>query len=204
MVVNSNFNKPLNEQARELAYAGSYLFESSTTFIPDNSGWYKVIVVGAGGDGDRKTSGTTYYSASGGSGGVAIKTIHLDKSKNYTVSVTPSQSSFENIIAQSGTSGIADDTAGIGGVATGGDFNYKGIDGVENYGSNSSPANVGVHIPGLTQKTRYIHTYSDGKYGETYSGYGIIEHGGSGGATKQFSDSGQPGCVLIIPLELEG
>ena len=49
LLVNDNFDKPLNQQIREMQYIGSYVFTSSTTFTPDKSGYYKVIVVGAGG-----------------------------------------------------------------------------------------------------------------------------------------------------------
>ena len=77
MIVNDNFQKPLNQQLREMKYSGAYIFETSTSFIPDFSGWYKVIVVSAG-------SGASFTSGSGdvrggASGAVAISTLHLDK-----------------------------------------------------------------------------------------------------------------------------
>lgn len=207
MVVNSNFDKPLNEQARELAYAGSYLFESSTTFIPDKSGWYKIIVVGAGGAGDvHYGTNNNRYSASGGSGGVAIKTMHLLKEQSYQVEVSNSQSSFDGtIVATVGTDGYATastQTPGERGIASGGDFNYNGQDGEEGYNAISKPRNVSVYIPGLMEKTRYIIT-DEGEYAELFTGVGILEHGASGGGRALGSTSGQPGCVLIIPLELE-
>lgn len=205
MVVNSNFNKPLNEQARELAYAGSYLFESYTTFIPDNSGWYKIIVVGAGGAGDaRYGTGSKYYTASGGSGGVAIKTMHLLKEQSYQVEVSNFQSSFDGtIVATAGTDGdTLSSTSSKKGTAIGGDFNYNGQDGEAGSNAVSKPRNVSVYIPGLMEKTRHI-INDEGEYAELFTGVGILEHGASGGGKRLGSTSGQPGCVLIIPLELE-
>lgn len=211
MLVNSNFNKPLNEQARELTYAGSYLFEDSTTFTPDKPGWYKVIVVGKGGDGSiYEYSSPNYYSASGGSGAVAIKTMYLSSDKHYAVEVSNVQSGFDStIIAKAGTDGETGRNLynrGTGGTASGGDLNYNGIDGDSNTNAPSYSRDVGVHIPELMEKTRIVNTYISGssyQYYELYTGYGILEHGASGGTNNYGAISGQKGCVLIIPLEFE-
>lgn len=50
--INSNFKKPINEQIRELKYSGAYLITSSKSFVPEKSGYYKVIVVSRGGNGE--------------------------------------------------------------------------------------------------------------------------------------------------------
>lgn len=206
MLVNDNFNKPLNVQMRELSYVGAYLFENSTTFTPDNSGWYKIIVVGAGGDGDVDYgTANNYYGASGGSGGVAIKTMHLLKEQSYQVEVSNSQSSFDGtIVATAGTDGYASVSTrrpGDRGIAIGGDFNYNGQDGATDINATAEPRNVSVYIPGLMEKTQKI--YTSDIYGATYTGYGILAHGASGGSDRYTEVSGQPGCVLIIPLEIE-
>ena len=87
MLVNDNFDKPLNQQIREMQYIGSYVFTSSTTFTPDKSGYYKVIVVGAGGANDEVGHGYDAIYASGGAGGVAIKNMHLLSTQEYTIDI---------------------------------------------------------------------------------------------------------------------
>jgi len=218
MVVNSNFDKPLNEQARELAYAGSYLFVSSKSFIPDKTGWYKVIVVGAGGKSDsHNPSNGRNYLATGGSGGVSISTIHLKSSEIYPIEVTSTQSSFNNtLIATAGTAGIAYPSSsrdsGDGGTASGGDFNYPGLAGdissFEYYSLEGlAGADVGVYIPELMRRETIAVSYTDSNdqinTGQLYSGYGILGYGASNGEGYKSVTQLKGGCVLIIPLELE-
>lgn len=218
MVVNSNFDKPLNEQARELAYAGSYLFVTSKSFTPDKTGWYKVIVVGAGGEGESHyREGSTSRICTGGSGGVAISTVNLKSTETYSVEVAGTQSSFNGqIIATSGTSGTASSSSsssseGSGGTAQGGDFNYSGLSGNEVssnyfYDFYANGADVGVNIPELMRKeTITSYTISDSELftGEVSSGYGILGYGASNGLGYNKKTHNKGGCVLIIPLELE-
>lgn len=197
-VVNSNFNKPLNEQARELKFSGSYLLTSSTTFTPEKSGWYKVIVVGSGGEPNVKQSGINYYATTGGSGGVAISTLFLVSSKSYPVEVTKLQSSFDGTIIALAGSDANDFEIGYGGTATGGDFNYSGNKGKsESHASTSFYINgtdVGVYIPELMRET----FASDG---EVSSGLGILGYGSASAYGGSAATNGKGGCVLIIPLE---
>lgn len=217
-VVNSNFTKPLNEQARELAYAGSYLFVSSRSFIPDKTGWYKVIVVGAGGESDsHNPSNGTNYLATGGSGGVSISTVHLKSSETYSIEVESTQSSFNNImIATAGTAGIAYPSssrdAGDGGIASGGDFNYSGLSGnitSFNYYDlrGLAGSDVGVYIPELMRRETIAVSYTNSNdqinTGQLYSGYGILGYGASNGEGYANVTPIKGGCVLIIPLEFE-
>ncbi len=209
--INNNFNKTLNEQARELAYAGSYIFESDTTFKPDKSGWYKVIVVGSGGETAVRTpSSSTNYFCSGGSGGVAISTLHLSSAKSYPVEVTGEQSSFNTtIIATAGTDGVTGSNYmyGDGGTAEGGDFNYNGIDGVRKStsvqnGAYGDGVSVGVYIPELMRREVRA-AYHDSVYENVIGGYGILGYGASGGSRYgKITPTGE-GAVIIIPLELE-
>lgn len=192
MVVNSNFNKPLNEQARELAYSGGYLFTASATFVPDRSGWYKVIVVSSGGD------GYITKNRQGSSGGVAIRTISLKNSEIYSIQYTSSDISFEDMTCTHAKNATTS-ASGSAGTATGGDINYNGLQG--STGAGKVGADVGVFIPELA-KTNVVT-----KEGNTYeSGYGICGYGCgqtvySGEYDCQTPNKG--GCVLIIPLELE-
>lgn len=224
--INSNFNKPLNEQARELAYVGSYLFTASTTFTPEKSGWYKIIVVGKGGDGDYKGGDSLWYHG-GGAGGVAISTRLLSSNDTYDIVLSATTasssagtvsetyySSFEDIIAYNGAaayySSSSNYNCGKGGHAVGGDFNYKGEDGASGgLSSLSKGASVGVYIPELTRATTAIASvsYEDIPY-NSECGDGILGHGGTYSFTHYYyggsAVGAQPtGCVLIIPLELE-
>jgi len=209
--INNNFNKTLNEQARELAYAGAYIFEKDTTFKPEKTGWYKVIVVGSGGEtAVRNPSGGTNYFCSGGSGGVAISTLHLSSAESYPVEVTGDQSSFNTtIIATAGTDGVVGSSysRGDGGTAEGGDFNYNGIDGVSKstsvqYGAYGDGVSVGVYIPELMRREVRV-AYGDSVYENIIGGYGILGYGASGGSCYGTITPTGKGAVIIIPLELE-
>lgn len=198
MIVNSNFSKPLNEQAREMKFCGSYVIENSQSFKPQKTGWYKVIVVGAGGASDSVSEAT----ASGGAGGVAIKTLKLNLGETYEIEVTKFRSRFNSIVAFSGGDGKAKSSGGAGGTggtASGGDYNYTGNDGVSNAYSYSSAASVGVYIPELMKKNSYM--TSSGYFID--SGYGVLGYGASGKRYKEAEMQSQPGAVIIIPLEVE-
>lgn len=193
MLVNDNFKKPLNQQLRELKYSGAYIFRTTTSFIPDFSGWYKVIVVSAG-------SGASYVSGSGNrrggaSGAVAISTLHLDKI-SYNIKVNEHNgdslndvTSFNNIIECANSNGSK------GGIVTKkGDFNYNGLDSIGTQG-----ASVGTFIPELMRK------YSSVENGIIYeSGDGILGYG-AGATLTEYNNSTAFGgsVVIIIPLEVE-
>ena len=49
--LNNNFKKPLNEQMRDMQYKPLRIITSTTTYKPEKTGLYKIICVGAGGDG---------------------------------------------------------------------------------------------------------------------------------------------------------
>ena len=192
LLVNDNFDKPLNQQIREMQYIGSYVFTSSTTFTPDKSGYYKVIVVGAGGAHDRVGSAGNYCYASGGAGGVAIKNMHLLSTREYTIDIESGNSTFNgNLVATAGGDGKAFSTSsatgGAGGTASGGDFNYDGLQGTTSVNNPPNGGSVGVFIPGL------MLPYS------TETGLGILGYGigGTSGAAAGGA------AIIIIPLELE-
>ena len=191
MLVNDNFDKPLNQQIREMQYIGSYVFTSSTTFTPDKSGYYKVIVIGAGGANDKVGhSGDTTY-ASGGAGGVAIKNMHLLSTQEYTIDIKYGNSTFnKELAATAGGDGDAYPTrpaGGAGGTASGGDFNYDGLWGTASNNNPPKGGSVGVYIPGL------MLPYS------TETGLGILGYG-IGGTSE---DAAGRAAIIIIPLELE-
>ena len=186
MLVNDNFDKPLNQQIREMQYIGSYVFTSSTTFTPDKSGYYKVIVVGAGGANDAASD----YFASGGAGGVAIKNMHLLSTQEYTIDIQNGNSTFNKDVAATaggdGHSGFYG-VGGAGGTASGGDFNYDGLWGTVRVNNPPNGGSVGVFIPGL------MLPYS------TETGLGILGYG-NGGASRNAAGGA---AIIIIPLELE-
>lgn len=192
-VVNSNFNKPINEQIRELAYSGSYLITGNRNFSPSKTGWYKIIVVSSGGDA---------YEAkgrSGSSGGVAIATRRLDKNNTYTITKTGSEIAFDDIICINAKNSTSSAYGAIG-TASGGDMNYDG-----SFGTSSGGADIGVFIPQLMETTKNTYAY-DSAYIMVESGLGILGYGG--GQTIYNEDiqvvsPNKGGCVLIIPLEFE-
>ena len=192
MLVNDNFDKPLNQQIREMQYIGSYVFTSSTTFTPDKSGYYKVIVVGAGGAYDYTGTTGNFCYASGGAGGVAIKNMHLLSTQEYTIDIERGNSTFNgNLVATAGGKGDSfppsSATGGAGGTASGGDFNYDGLWGTVRVNNPPKGGSVGVFIPGL------MLPYS------TETGLGILGYGIGG--TSEAAAGGA--AIIIIPLELE-
>ena len=217
MLVNDNFDKPLNRQIRDMKYLGSYLLTSSGNFSVSKSGWYKVIVVGAGGNNYTYWNGSYYTIYTGGSGGVAISTLYLDK--NNLCEITVHNDNYNNasgsyefsyngsiISAHNGTTSTstAENQRGKGGSAVGGDFNYKGIDGSV-YTTNAIGTDVGVFIPELMKVKTAMGSLGDAS-AIAISGNGILGYGcGSGTYADRNLSVSTPkadGCVLIIPLEL--
>lgn len=229
--INNNFNKPLNEQIRDNQFQGAYVFSEPTTgyrepvlktFKPDKSGYYKVIVVGAGGNHKSGISSGTYYISTGGSGGVAIKTIHLSSSDEYSMEFTyDGNATFNGTVAATHGGDASGSTAsmspGDGGTAGGGDFNYPGVKGINNSGSRDNDqvlakgASVGVNIVGLMKSFNALQTniYQDNLYfAVAESGEGILGYGCSAGWTSDryhavaITQTGSA-AIIIIPLELE-
>lgn len=205
MLVNDNFDKPLNHQLREMKFLGSYLFTSGSSFRPNKSGWYKIIVVGGGGD-SRVVSQYDRCEI-GASGGVVISTRKLSPSVSYSIVVTTINSIFtyneSDIMKATRGSNYA---SGIGGTAEGGDYQYNGLNGFSQTRGNTEGQNVGVYIPGISEKAISVGGDVTDGMATVNSGYGILGYGASPGASANptvVGTSRDTGCVLIVPLELE-
>lgn len=204
--INSNIKKPLNEQIQNIKCLPIRLITASTSFIPEKTGIYKVICVGAGADGYGSTGSSSSYvgfNAGGGSGGVAVKVLHLESGIGYNVTVSTT-ASFGNIVtATGGTAGKYSSSNGqtnpTGGTATGGDYNFKGTAGEYDFGNSGTfeGGSVGVWFTELAP-------IGD----RTTNGDGVLRYGGGGHISRStYSSSspksGQPAAVIIIPLEME-
>lgn len=212
--INSNMKKPLNEHLRDMKFQSVRIITATGTFTPEKTGLYKVICVGAGGDGDT----TSNYVAAGGGGGVAIKTLRLLSTKSYNVTVS-STASFTHdngsITATAGadgnTSALSSD-GGAGGTASGGDYNYTGSNGDDDRGYDTIPlpGSVGVYISDLSRQKSVTRVYGESAieipYGDNLLGYGGGACGvamGSPSSTNRIYLTGQPAAIIIVPLELE-
>lgn len=203
--INNNMNLTINEQIRQLAFAGAYLFTQSASFKPDRNGYYKVIAVGAG----AKYS----YGYLGGSGGTGISTIALDNSKSYPIVIDSDGNVTFNsqITVTSGKSkGSSSSSVASGGTSSGADFNYAGLDGTYHNATKGSVFNgtdTGVFIPELSKAISNTVSFS----GEAYTvntGHGILGYGAGGGyvfhaSSDTYSQPSGGACVLIIPVELD-
>ena len=209
MKINNNVKKALNEQMREARFLPLRIITATGTFTPEKTGIYKVICVGAGGDGEATTNAGV---ASGGGGGVAIKTLRLLSTTTYNVTVSSSTASFAYdstaLTATSGDDGHTSDGGGVGGTASGGDFNYPGVAGKRVTTASNVPlaGSVGVVISELTEKKHIFTPVSTSvfelPYGDSILGYG----GGGTGVrfdSKAGTTDGLPAAVIIIPLEME-
>lgn len=217
MLVNDNFDKPLNQQIRDMKYLPSYLFTSSRSFSVSKTGWYKVIVVGAGGENFIYWNGSVQTIYTGGSGGVAVSTLYLDKNNLCEIEVHTDGFNTatgyykflyedNDLRAYNGETAVDryTDVPGKGGTASGGDFNYNGLDG-STYRTNAIGTDVGVFIPEL-MKVKTTIMCSDNTAVTAVSGNGILGYGCGSGTyavkTNSVSTPKASGCVLIIPLEL--
>lgn len=207
--INSNMKKPLNEQIRNLAILPMRIITASTSYTPEKTGIYMVICVGEGGDGDGYPG--TYYQSSGGSGGgVAIKTLRLESSQLYNVTVSGT-ASFSTLM----TATAGGNAGGSGGTATGGDYNFTGEKGEsQDRYTNDIPAragSVGVALTGLSQYLRAEVSFTDGTIFSLNWGGSLLGYGGGGsgivhpanGEKYAYDQTGQPAAVIIIPLEME-
>lgn len=218
--INNNMKKSLNEQMRDMKFQPVRIITETGTYKPEKTGLYKIICVGAGGNGGYKNNSSNYGGAGGGGGGVAIKTMKLSSSVNYSVTVGTTASFAYSGGAITATSGVAPTetnvATGEGGTASGGDYNFKGTLGgctgnkVEYIAPK--PGSVGVFISGLSQTSHSISHFLNDilveyPYGDSILGYG----GGGSGAGYWTSSSnsgghsknGQPAAVIIIPIEME-
>lgn len=215
--INKNMKRALNEQLRDLKFQPIRIITTTTTYTPEKTGLYKVICVGAGGNGGYSNSVGSVGAGSGGGGGVAIKTIKLDSDTSYSVTVSATASfayNSEAITATAGGYGLSN-VAGAGGTASGGDYNYTGESG-SNTGTISTgtshvpPAtgSVGVFISDLTRSPSpdyadsKIFPYGDSllNYGGGGTAYGYYNGSGSYGG---YASVGKPAAVIIIPIEME-
>lgn len=220
--INSNMKKPLNEQLRDLKFQPIKIITATGTYTPEKTGTYRVICVGAGGNGASTCTSAAYYtSSSGGGGGVSIKTLKLLSSSSYNVTVgTTASFSYgsNSITATAGgnaSSGTGSATGGTGGTASGGDYNYPGNAGTGSKGHKifNAPGSVGVYIGDLSRSTSawltVVDTCFELKYGDSILGYGGSGNGFAYYKTSTSGDyaavltTGLPAAVIIIPLELE-
>ena len=222
--INSNMNKPINEQIRESVYKSIRVIKSTSTFVPEKTGIYKIICVGAGGDGDYKGANMASMGISGAGGGVAVKTLQLSKTSSYDISIGDA-SSFKvsenySIVATNGNNGSSINEI-RGGTASGGDENYTGTNGTTVSAGNSFPlaGSVGIFIGELyREQTGTVMLGSslsktDSLKSCVYNcGGSLLGLGGGGTGAGFYTDDGysggvkikgMPGGVIIIPLEME-
>ena len=198
--------KPLNELIRDTRCLPFRIITADTTYVPEKTGWYKVICVGAG-SGCYARTVSPYHNASGASGGVAIKVIRLVAETNYSVLVG-TDASFNNIMTATGGTNPkqaqSSFTPSVGGTATGGDYNFNGSSGESGSDSTSAKiyqgASVNVSLTELTPIPTAL--------GGVTNGDGVLRYGGGGSlqridANNVVKGDGQPAAVIIIPLEME-
>lgn len=213
--INKNLKRSIDEQLRDMKYNPIRVITATGTFTPERTGLYKVICVGAGGSGKRYayTDGGTYIQANGGgAGGVAIKTLRLDSSITYDVTVSTT-SSFSNILTATKGGAAGNSSAGTGGTASGGDYNFSGGSGVRTESSTPNISksqglggSVGVVITDLSRD--YIVAVSDGY--TICCGTSVLKYGAGGSVVLKGTASSDsieisplPGAVIIIPIEME-
>lgn len=224
--INNNMKRSINEQLRDLKFQEIKIITSSGTYTPLKTGLYKVICVGAGGNGGYNNTPTERGGGAGGGGGVAISTLSLSSSVSYTVTVNGTASFVYNdkITLKATAGGNSTGYASLGGTASGGDNNYAGTAGSYTSQVNVVPpaGGVSVHIPELSYTPAPIFgslaTYGTSDIPSTYTfslNYGecLLGYGGGGTATScasalgsnynKTSSSGRPAAIIIVPLEME-
>ena len=216
--INSNMKKPLNEQLRDIKHQPIRIITATGAFTPEKNGLYKVICVGAGGNGSHDDDSNYVSVASGGGGGVAISILRLDKTHSYNVTVgTTASFTHESgsLTATAGGNGDADESEpGIGGSASGGDFNYPGLNGSYIFSTSSNklvtatPGSVGVFISDLSRRGDVEWVILNSVARKMTYGDSIITYGGAGNGFGEYmakgaSMHGLPAAVIIIPVEME-
>lgn len=224
--INSNMKRSLNKQLNDLKFQEIKIITSSGTYTPAKTGLYKVICVGAGGNGSYRAELSSSTVGAGGGGGVAISNLSLFSNRSYAVTINREATFVYNseiTLNATGGSHSINGQVGAGGTASGGDNNYTGTAGEKLELKNVVPqaGGVSVYISELSQTPPPIFgslesKESDGgiyvfslNYGECLLGFG-----GGGTATSclrsnasesynKTSSSGRPAAVIIVPLELE-
>lgn len=209
------------EYTRDNMYNNIYIYETTTTFTIPETGYYKIICVGAGGSAaalqSSTTSGadtTTCYS--GGAGGVAIKTKRMVKNESLSITISiEGEASCDGMTATAGSNGSS--AGASGGTATGGQYNYIGNSGnvahstSSSAGTSANGGSVGCIIPGIMSRDDINLRYSldNNSVFFAHSGWGFLGHGGGAGACAakySYPYAGtvkgekQSAAVFIIPL----
>lgn len=223
--INKNMKRALNEQIRDLKCTPIRVITTTGTFIPEKTGLYKVICVGAGSDGVKYRKGTTsngyaYHVSNGSAGGVAIKDIKLVAGTSYNITVSTTASFGSEMSATPGTTGwynhwTSSTTAPAGGEASGGDYNYKGQAGstANTYGANISTSSgnwtdlsSGSYVNGtsigvvLTDVCNQLAT-STGRQVVWY-GTSILNYGAGAPSWIDKSDASTPSDKVIVATGL--
>lgn len=203
-IVNSNIKVPLNEQLHNFFFTPTTIITTTGTWICPKSGKYRVICVGAGGNGSDYSYGRT-----GGAGGVAIKNINMVMGTEYNITVGTT-ASFSSILTATAGQDAWSGSAG-GGTGSGGDYNYTGQSGkTQTSYSVLNGSSVGVFLSGLTSppvvETSVKWANSQIYSGCATSGYGILGFGYSGGISYNTANSNaflaqqRGGAAVIIQL----
>ena len=213
--INSNVKKPLNEQLRNQAFNTLKVITSTGTYKPTKTGLYRVICVGAGGNGVYKGTSSDDCVSSGGGGGVAIKDMVLYSTTSYNVTISTTASFNGTLTATAGLTAVYNgttvETVPSGGSASGGDYNFKGEQGFSRTRTNEPVRGGSVQcvIPELNKSIMA----ADAMYNLLPYGSSLLGYGGGGPAVaghldgKYNSDyclTGLPAAIIIIPLETEG
>lgn len=214
-----NFNDGTSQTTRSPTFSELpvvRIYESPATWTkPDRLKGVKVIVVGAGGSGDRAIPSWGYGGAGGGAGGTAIKWLQapqLPSSVSVTVGVgggianvnlLPYPSTSDGGTSSFGTfstafGGINGMSGANGGIAVGGDVNITGGDGH----GGSSGANTAFGSGGVGGSSFLGFggsppvTYGPG----SADGFGGKYGGGGGGGNRTYNSFwgyGANGVVII-------
>ena len=218
--INKNMKRALNEQIQDLKCTPMRVITTTQSYTPEKTGLYKVICVGAGGNGGASCSTNVMGASGGGGGGVAIKILTLSKNSTYniTVGTTASFAYDTNTIftATGGASGSYG-SGGVGGSASGGDYNYTGTSGTGVAGSLviPMPGSVGVSITELIRTPSPMLSVVQATSSYTVQlpyGDSLLNYGGGGSGVYFYNSnsdrsekymSGKPASVIIIPLEME-
>ena len=217
-VVNSNFNKPLNEQIKEqlinMQFYSGELITASTTWTVPKTGFYKIICVGKGASGTNMDAGAA--------GGVVVERAELTKGDSYSITIGKN-ASFGTFCKATGASGTKPGSGTVtNGVIYEGNAPYKSGQYGENggdvglydikYMANPMEFTVNTDITYLTRGGRGLFTTFQNfviqDAGNGFSGTYMTSGGngyGAGGGVIQYADSnyayiggsGGPACVYI-------
>lgn len=212
--INSNRKKAFNEILYKQKCNPIRVISQTGEYSPEKTGTYRVICVGAGGDGYINRGQTTRYYSGGGGGGIAIKDIRLSRGSKYNVTVSTT-ASFSNILtATAGTTAnyaSSKFTPSVGGTGSGGTYNYSGKAGTHQAVSSDSGMGQGGSVGAMLTDLYRQHMFTDVNANVLYYGGSVLRYGGGAPASNTRFDSvyedicpkGFPAAILIIPLEME-